>query len=321
MSIRWMSWGTLQALILVPAPACAQTSEPAVVLYGNVDVALGGFQRAVSGEDLRYRLTKLESGVFSGSYVGLRGQEVSLGGGRVFFKLEASIAVDTGAATPEFWGRTSELGVINDAGTWTVGNSLSLSFRGNLVNSPFTVFRPWGLVGVTNFGAFQRDTFTYVSPVLAGFQGSLQLGLSDESGGETLRAVQAGYARGAWTLVGTHTADAGRQLWQWGGTNRFNGVKLFAQLAQADSARDDERGRHAHVSVRLPLSERLALQAAWMRARWHDGTARDTVVVVYEHGWTARSSAYAGGIWQARHRGGDSRDLGCSGLLGVRLRF
>ena len=321
MPICRVSWAMLPALILVPTSACSQTSVSPVVLYGNVDVALGGFQRAVSGEDLRHRLTKLESGVFSGSYLGIRGQEVLPDGGRIFFKLEATIAVDSGAATPDFWGRTSEVGVVNDAGTWTVGNSLSLSFRGNLANSPFTVFRPWGLVGVTNFGAFQRDTLTYASPVLAGFQVSVQHGLSGEPGGEALRAVQGSYVRGAWTLVGTYTAGAGRRLWQWGGTYRFQGTRWFAQLAQADSARDEERGQHAQVSVRLPLSERLALQAAWMHAHWHDGTTRDTVVLVYEHGLTVRSSAYAGGIWQARRGAGARSDLGRSGLLGVRLRF
>lgn len=321
MPICRVSWAMLPALILVPASACAQTSVSPVVLYGNVDVALGGFQRAVSGEDLRHRLTKLESGVFSGSYLGIRGQEVLPDGGRIFFKLEATIAVDTGAATPDFWGRTSEVGVVNDAGTWTVGNSLSLSFRGNLANSPFTVFRPWGLVGVTNFGAFQRDTLTYVSPVLAGFQASVQHGLSEEPGGEA--------TPGSAGQLCTGRVDTGRHLHgrrgaatvAMGGTYRFQGTRWFAQLAQADSARDEERGQHAQVSVRLPLSERLALQAAWMHAHWHDGTTRDTVVLVYEHGLTVRSSAYAGGIWQARRAVGARRDLGRSGLLGVRLRF
>lgn len=249
MPIRRMPWGMLQALALMSASACAQPTAQPVALYGNVDVALGGFERAVSGEDLRHRVTKLESGVLSGSYLGIKGQETLPAGGRAFFKLEASIAVDTGAATPEFWGRTSELGLANDAGTWTVGNSLSLSFRGNLSNSPFTVFRPRGLVGVTNFGAFQRDTLTYVSPMLAGFQGAVQYGLSEGAGGRALRAVQGSYLRGAWTLGGTYTEGGGRRLSQWGGSYRYQGARWFAQLAQASGARADERGRHAQVSV------------------------------------------------------------------------
>lgn len=197
----------------------ALAQSAAVSPYGNLDVSIGSLKRNVAGEDLTRRAAKLESGVLSGSFVGLKGLEDLGGGLAATFKLECAVGADAGAVSSPFWDRTSEVGLTGPMGALTLGNSLSLSFRTNLAHQPFTVLTPLGLRGATNFVPFQKNTATYQSPVLAGMSAVLQYGADETSspGSGSISAVQIRYDQGALAGALTHTEGAGHALWQGGG--------------------------------------------------------------------------------------------------------
>lgn len=294
----------------------------AATFYGNVDLAVGAFERNVSGEDLSHRLTKVESGIRSSSFLGIKGQEELGHGLKAMFNLESGVSADTGAlSTSEFWGRTSEVGLAGGFGALTVGNSLSLSFRANLSNSPFTVFRSLGLTGATNFGAFQVNTVTYATPNHGGLEGVVQYGASEQPGQDAIYALQGNYARGRGAVGVTYTEGDGQSLWQWGGSCQIGPSRWFAQYGQANVYGTTNDRAHVHLGVSVPVSVNATVLAAWTHTTWQHQSQLDNVVVVYDHGLARRIFVYGGMIYHQRRDDGADARTGLSAFAGLRYRF
>ncbi|MDE2593968.1 MAG: porin, partial [Burkholderiales bacterium] len=238
---------TLVAAAALVAAMAAQAQN--VNVYGNLDVAVGAFE-----SDMTHRVTKVESGVLTGSFLGFKGQEDLGGGLKAFFKLESAIGVDTGAASTNFWERTSEVGLAGTFGTVTAGNSLSLSARANNAQSPFSVFGQLGLSGATNIDKFQKNTVTYTSQTYSGFSGAAQYGASEVHGTDSTYALQGNYAQGPVAAGVTYTEGSKKALWQFGGSYDFGVAKLFAQYAQANDYTTSDDTNHFHVGVSAPVT-------------------------------------------------------------------
>lgn len=290
--------------------------------YGNLDVAVGSFKRFVTPQDPTQRVTRVESGLTSGSYIGFKGQE-SLGEDWVAsFKLESSVSVDTGAVSPELWGRTCELGLAAGGGSVQAGKSLSLSFRTSLLQSPFTVFRPLGLTGATNFLPFQSNSVTYSSPALGGWQVVGQYGAGEGDGSHDIHALQLLFAPSELALAATLTQDANRGLFQIGGSYGDESLKGFGQFARArnPASEPDLPSGHWHLGVALRLSDRFRLQSAWTHTVWQAGHHRDAFALVVEEKWAPKFSIYAGTLWQ-NDQTGRLESHGSSAFAGGRLKF
>lgn len=306
------------AMALLPAGVCA---EQALTPYGNLDLAIGGFERNAPGEDLQHRVMRVESGVTSGTFVGIKGAE-PLGDGWVArFKLESGVSADVGKTSPDCWERTCELGLAQGQSELTLGRSLSLSFRANLMSSPFTVFRPLGLTGVTNFGPFLPNTVTWSSPEQSGLKLVLQYGASEGTDQPAIRAWQGQFTRGATTVHVTHSGDSQQALWQVGTSHQVASWRWFGQYARASSSLEPAASFHVHLGVAAPLSERDTLTTAWTHTERPELLRRDNLAAVCDHRLGLGTSVYAGLIWQRSQDIVQGDHEGHSAMVGMRLRF
>lgn len=301
---------------VVALVAVAAHAQSNVTVYGNVDVAFGSFE-----DDLTHRVTQVESGVLTGSFLGFKGQEDLGGGLKAFFKLESAIGVDTGAASTKFWERTSEIGLAGSLGTVTAGNSLSLSARANNAQSPFSVLGQLGLAGATNFDIFQKNTVTYTSQNYSGFSGAAQYGASETHGTDSIFALQGNYAQGPVAAGVTYTEGEKQSLWQFGGSFDFGAAKLFAQYAQANDYTTKDDVNHIQLGVSAPVSAAGTVLASWTHTKYENAGNTDELNVAYDHALSKRTGVYAG-LMYGRVKPEDSEShSGVNVLVGLHHAF
>ena len=106
------------------SPAFAQ-SDSQVQIYGAVGASLSSkTQQSADGKPLQ----EVSNNVLIPSFMGFRGQEDLGGGLQAVFRLEKSVALDTGVvgrpATGTFWDRQSFVGL---QGSWGSGGLLVFS--------------------------------------------------------------------------------------------------------------------------------------------------------------------------------------------------
>ena len=317
--------------VLVAAAALVATvaaQAQSVTVYGNVEAAFGSFERGVAGEELTHRITRVESNVLTGSFLGFKGQEDLGGGLKAFFKLESTIGLDTGSVAGNFWGRTSEIGLTNAYGTLTAGNSLSLSALANHAQSPFSVFG--SLNGVQNgvgedFATVQANTLTVTSANYSGFSAALQYGASEAHGKDSKYALAANYAAGPLAANFTYTDDvdalnASRNLWQLGGSYNFGVAKAFVQVGQADLAGSNDTD-FFQLGVSAPVTAAGTVLASWTHAKIDNAGKSDQLSAAYDHALSKRTGAFAGLAYeQFKPEGGDSKS-GVSLAVGLHHAF
>ena len=280
------------ALVALVGSVAAHAQSSTVTVYGNIDASVGTFE-----DDLSHRITKVESGVLTGSFLGFKGQEDLGSGLKAFFKLESTLAVDTGAVAGNFWSRTSEIGLAGSFGTVTVGNSLSLAGRTNHAQSPFSVFgRLNGVQTVASaagFGATQINSLTYVSQNYSGFSGAAQFGASEVRGTDNTVALQGNYGAGPVAVGLTYTDAQGRSLWQLSGSYDYGSFKGFAQIGQANIDASPDVS-FFELGASAPVTAAGTVLASWTHSKVDHADKRDELSVAYDHALSKRTGAYAG---------------------------
>lgn len=305
------------ALATLAVSAQAQSS---VTLYGNVDasVAYVKVKQGAASEST----TAVESSILTESFFGLKGQEDLGGGLKALFKLESSIAVDTGrAAGATFWDKNAYVGVAGSFGTVALGNQESLfKTEGNAFN-PFgasALLAPTNalFVGVSGLGGSWQNTVGYVSPNLNGLTLSAQHSAREGNTGKTsatvnggATAVAANYAAGALALsavygdvrstVGT-AAPVQQQAWLLGASYDFGVVKAFAQYGQ-DKAEDvtgadQGKAKFFQLGAVVPVTQAGSVHAAYGQVKDGGDKARQ-FSLAYHHALSKRTSVYAGGTY------------------------
>ena len=199
---------SLFALALIaPLTAAAQTPS-AVEVYGVLDAGVVA-ERGCSGDCAR---AKVDSGIASGSRLGVRGREDLGSGTSAVYTLEAGILNDTGASDQngKLFGRQAYVGLDGPLGLVTLGRQYNLvyetltdvadPFHGGMAGSAAN------LVGYTN--KRYDNTIKYQSPrTRGGLIGSLIYSLGESPyNSKVNRAYGAtiGYAKGVVNLSVTH---------------------------------------------------------------------------------------------------------------------
>ncbi len=209
---------SLVALAVLGALTGSAYAADSVQLYGIVDMGVAHYSNGNGS------VTKLGTGIQSGSRIGLKGTEDLGGGLKALFQLETgfcanggSVAQGTGPAVPGgnqyctgggFMGRTSMVGLTGGFGTAVAGRIYSLTFDDQAAVDPFG----YGLTGtISNIGtigapARVNQTIAYISPTFSGFHvaGAYLfndgLGLALPTGGTLSTTggynLQAGYTNG-----------------------------------------------------------------------------------------------------------------------------
>lgn len=179
----------------------------AVEIYGVLDAGMVA-QRGCNGPCSRDRL---DSGVASGSRLGLRGREALGGGLNAVFNLEAGILNDTGASDQNgrLFGRQAFIGIDSPMGALTLGRQYNLVYETLTdVADPFHGGMAGNAANLVGYTVQRYDnTIKFVSPALHGLKASAIYSFGESaSSSATNRAygLTLGYAGGAMRLSLSH---------------------------------------------------------------------------------------------------------------------
>lgn len=130
------------ALAALGTYGAARAQSSSVNLYGVADMGLVHESGAAAGS-----VTKVTSGMMSGSRVGMRGREDLGSGTAAFFTLEAGILMDTGASGQGglLFGRQAYVGLDTRAGRMTLGRQYTTLALAQVEFDPFVT----GLAGTS----------------------------------------------------------------------------------------------------------------------------------------------------------------------------
>jgi predicted porin len=163
--------------------AVAAAAQAGVNVYGTVDLGVGSFLGAHA--DGTKRMTKVESGLMTTSFIGFSGSEDLGGGLKAEFALESFINADTGANGPNmasgFWSRASNIALSGSFGKVTLGQYDNPFFTMGLSYNPFgasmtmsPTMRHYYGGGLLGFDTGWVNSITYETPNLSGFTGTIQ---------------------------------------------------------------------------------------------------------------------------------------------------
>lgn len=226
--------------IMLGASALAGTAwaQSNVTIYGIVDAGIVRESGGPAGS-----VTKLGSGVESGSRIGFRGREDLGGGMAAQFVLEAGTNIDTGVSGQGgiFFGRQAYVGLASGAGTLTLGRQYTPMFWAVSAVDPFLGFSLAGSANniLSEGGIRMNNTVKYAIPAMGPFTAEVAYGFGevagDSSAGRNLGA-SVGYTSGPLSLrlayhrannvpTPTVAADDGRSTLL-GGVYNFGVAKL-----------------------------------------------------------------------------------------------
>ena len=327
------------ALATLAVSAQAQSS---VTLYGNVDVAVGRF-----GAPFAESVTAVESSGLTESFFGLKGQEDLGGGLKAVFKLESSLAVDTGAAlggTGNFFDKNANIGVVGSFGTLTAGRQESLFKQEAIAFNPLGASKlsPTALafgvqgdsIGVQ--GGSWSNTVGYVSPNLNGLTVSAQYAPKEAAKGDAanydgaLYAVSANYTAGALGLSAvygqTKPVDGVTlkdRTYLLGASYDFGVVKAFAQYAKS---KVDAKGvgevaspTFYQIGAIVPVTAAGSVHVSFGQTK-DDGWKDQAFTLAYNHNLSKRTGVYAG-FERVKEKNGAASDSANTFVVGARHAF
>lgn len=243
----------LGASLLCAAPALAQTN---VTIYGIVDAGVVVERGGTQGN-----LTKISSGVASGSRLGLRGKE-NLGNGlSAIFALENGFNADTGAAGQGglLFGRQAMVGLTGGFGSLSLGRQYTPYYRTlKDVGDPFGAVSTAGRAGnIMTLNTRTDNMVQYGSPTVAGLRAEIGYALgevADDSSKNRTMSASLGYTRG--------------------------GLRVQASYHRVDNASGTDAVRNTLLAARYKL-KRLTAHLAHARNNGLAGAdSRDTLAGV-----------------------------------------
>ncbi len=282
------------------AAATSALAQSSVTLYGNLDASIGRKQTlAVEVDSLgnlvgisKSGATKVDSSDLYESFFGLRGQEDLGGGLKAVFKLEAPIAVDTGAANSNLFSKNALVGLSGGFGTVSLGRIESLFKVESAAFNPFgssAVYSPSARLGLgkgqlgsllsqlesgytlNSTDGSWSNTVAYASPNLSGLTFGAQYSAKEAGRGSSTNGtynggaydLSVGYAAGpfAASLVygEVRSTDASasaikNKAWLAGASYDFGAVKAFAQYGRDKYTQRNEDGSVTPKFFQLGLS-------------------------------------------------------------------
>jgi predicted porin len=197
---------SILALAVLSAFAAGAQAQSSVTMYGLLDAGVVA-ERSCDG----CNVTKVSSGVASGSRLGFRGSEGLGSGMAAIFVLEAGILADTGRSDQGgvLFGRQAFVGLNGNFGAVTVGRQYNLEYLALTdVADPFKGGMAGTATNLVGYSAKRMDnTIQYASPDMNGFTLAAAYGFGETAGSTAAnRAYGAalGYANGPLTLRLAH---------------------------------------------------------------------------------------------------------------------
>jgi predicted porin len=199
---------SLLALAVLSTFAGIASAQTAITVYGVVDAGIVNERGGPAGS-----VTKLTSGVQSGSRLGFKGTEDLGGGLAAKFVLESGLSLDTGAFNQGglAFGRQAYVGLTGGWGAVTLGRQYTPHYLAVVDVDPFQA----GLAGyapnLVSTVLRMNNTIKYTSPSWSGFNGELAYGLGEVPGNNTANrqlGASVGYNNGPLVVkLAYHRAD------------------------------------------------------------------------------------------------------------------
>jgi len=179
------------------------------------------------------------------SRLGVKGVEDLGGGLKAGFNFESGLSLKNGdyaGSGGGFWGRAANMYLGGSWGTFLMGRTLNPSFYG---------FAAWELTGAANYtvvgntygfgggnGPRNSSQFTYTTPNISGFSGSLGYIFSADNGGNAKWDLNAIYANGPMSVAVTaNKTQTQKTGWSLGGRYNFGQFIAAASYSDAYSVR------------------------------------------------------------------------------------
>jgi predicted porin len=199
---------SLLALAVLSAFTGIAYAQTSITVYGIVDAGIVSERGGPAGT-----VTKLTSGVQSGSRLGFRGTEDLGRGLAAKFVLETGIAIDTGGFNQNgtAFGRQAYVGLSGGWGAVTLGRQYTPHYLAVVDVDPFAA----GLAGyapnLVTTVLRMNNTIKYTTPAWSGFIGELGYGFGEVPGNNTANrqiGAAVGYANGPLVAkLAYHTVD------------------------------------------------------------------------------------------------------------------
>ena len=221
-----------KALVLAALMASAAVAQAQVKVYGSIDMSVGSYKDFVfedgeGGETVTKgkATTKVQSGNMMTSFIGFAGSEDLGGGLKAEYVLESFLNGDTGTNGPNlaggFWGRGSYVALSGGFGKVALGQYDNAFFIMGLSYNPFgssMMFSPTmvsyysgGPLATLGYDTGWVNSITYETPVMAGFQATLQFAPKEvTTTGDAVKdhySVAASYNAGPLSLMGVYTSS------------------------------------------------------------------------------------------------------------------
>lgn len=224
------------AVLSVSGFAMAQSS---VTLYGVADAGIGKIANAKVGMQSSNLVTN------GNSRLGVKGVEDLGGGLKAGFNFETGLSLKDGstvASGPGFWSRSANMYLAGNWGTFLMGRTLTPSFFGQAA---------WELTGMANYsvvantygwsegtGPRNSSQFTYTTPNMGGFSGSLGYLFKGDNGGNAKYDLNAIYANGPLAVALTaQKVQNSKTGWSLGGKYNFGQFIVAAGYNDAMTVR------------------------------------------------------------------------------------
>jgi predicted porin len=250
----------LAGLALTATAAAAQAQS--VNLYGLVDVGVASLESADTGFQ---KVARVEPGMMTTSFWGLKGEDDLGGGVKAVFKAEAFFRADNGRSGrfdgDTFFARDNYLGLSSDAlGRVTIGRNTTGLFISVLAFNPFGDSFVWspsirhyfsGSEGKTRGDTGWSNSISYVAPSISGatfnLMGSLGEGTTDKNLGANVLYFRdaLGFTAAYQTVEPVAFGGRKQKTWNLGATYDFKLVKLSAQYGEI---KDDPSGAKDKIS-------------------------------------------------------------------------
>lgn len=194
MKKTFLALSMISAIGFMSTIAGSATAQSSVTIYGIADTGIAIEKGGSAGS-----VSKLTSGIGSGSRLGFKGTEDLGGGLSAFFLLESGINIDAGSSGQGglMFGRQAYVGVKGDFGTLTAGRQYTPEYLTLAFADPFGTGFAGDAANImpnSGTGASRMDnTLKYVTPSFDGFTGELAYGFG-ETAGDTSAGRQIGAA-------------------------------------------------------------------------------------------------------------------------------
>lgn len=342
------------AAMALTAFACSGASaQSSLTMYGILDLSFGSFENSYNGSGDSPRLTQVESGKMTTSFIGFRGVEDLGGGLKAVFSLESFLRMDSGASgrsnADVFWGRNAHVGLAGDFGKVVLGRMDNFLFQQALMFNPYGGsfgFSPTvrltfgGPAGNDKGDSAWSNAIAYYTPNLSGFSGAAQVQLAESETEGNSVGLMGSYSAGPFAIgVGYQTVksaeapkgnlvDPAKQTFGLVGVSYDFGVaKVFGQYGQFKgsdfaAATDNIKTTLFQLGAAVPVGTSGKVLASYGESKedYSTGDIKHKIFSLgYDHTLSKRTDVYA--VYMRDDEGQAGWKAGNTVAFGIRTRF